>query len=117
MAPTNGSAKARRPAANKQAQGPRPVVPAIPLPYVKRQAAAAAAAAAASVPASPAADKHEKRDTNGAPAAETKGDGEASPISGQEASESTSSPTVETNGQIATSMCSVLMLAINFLTF
>ncbi|KAH6605924.1 hypothetical protein Trco_005077 [Trichoderma cornu-damae] len=46
MAPLNGSAKARRPAVVSSKQMPKPVMPAIPLPYVKRQAAAAAAAAA-----------------------------------------------------------------------
>ncbi|KAF7560822.1 hypothetical protein G7046_g3315 [Stylonectria norvegica] len=50
MAPPNGSAKPRKPGGgSKLAQAPKkPVVPAIPLPYVKRQAAAAAAAAASS---------------------------------------------------------------------
>ncbi|PTB69161.1 hypothetical protein BBK36DRAFT_1113846 [Trichoderma citrinoviride] len=45
MAPQNGSVKARRPQVPSSKQMPKPVVPAIPLPYVKRQAAAAAAAA------------------------------------------------------------------------
>ncbi|KAI5464888.1 hypothetical protein BGZ63DRAFT_166358 [Mariannaea sp. PMI_226] len=45
MAPANGSAKQRRQAGSKLAQLPKPVVPVIPLPYMKRQAAAAAAAA------------------------------------------------------------------------
>ncbi|KAL7787883.1 hypothetical protein V8C37DRAFT_411878 [Trichoderma ceciliae] len=44
MAPLNGSAKSRRPAVVTSKQMPKPVMPAIPLPYVKRQAAAAAAA-------------------------------------------------------------------------
>lgn len=46
MAPTGTSAKARKGASAKSG-GPKPIVPAIPLPYVKRQAAARAAAAAA----------------------------------------------------------------------
>ncbi|KAM0265696.1 hypothetical protein ACHAQJ_000130 [Trichoderma viride] len=47
MAPPSKSAKSRRPAVVSSKQMPKPVTPAIPLPYVKRQAAAAAAAAAA----------------------------------------------------------------------
>lgn len=52
MAPTNGSAKARKPGGNKTTKGTsKPVLPAIPLPFVKRRAAAeAAASAAASTP-------------------------------------------------------------------
>ncbi|KAL6791298.1 hypothetical protein GGI42DRAFT_185572 [Trichoderma sp. SZMC 28013] len=46
MAPSNGSVRSRRPVVVSSKQMPKPVVPAIPLPYVKRQAAAAAAAAA-----------------------------------------------------------------------
>jgi hypothetical protein len=55
MAPSNGSLKARRPPVPSSKQMPKPVIPAIPLPYVKRQAAAAAAAApvTATVTASP----------------------------------------------------------------
>lgn len=51
MAPPNGAAaKARKNTSSKQPS--KPVVPALPLPYVKRQAAAkAAVAAAASAPA------------------------------------------------------------------
>ena len=45
MAPPNGSAKARKATSGKQA--PKPVMPALPLPYVKRKAAADAAAGAA----------------------------------------------------------------------
>ncbi|KAH7157397.1 hypothetical protein B0J13DRAFT_520135 [Dactylonectria estremocensis] len=44
MAPVNSTAKPRRRGGSKLAQPPKPVVPAIPLPHVKRQAAAAAAA-------------------------------------------------------------------------
>lgn len=99
MAPTNGSTKARKPAASKHTAGPRPVVPAIPLPYVKRQAAAAAAAAAASAPTSPL-PVADKQDTNGAPVAETKAAAEVSSISGaREVTESMGSPTTHTNGQ------------------
>ena len=49
MAPPNGSAKPRKPGAagNKPTKASKSVVPAIPLPFVKRRAAAAAAAAAA----------------------------------------------------------------------
>ncbi|OTA07375.1 hypothetical protein A9Z42_0082610 [Trichoderma parareesei] len=55
MAPSKGSLKARRPPVPSSKQMPKPVIPAIPLPYVKRQAAAAAAAApvTATVTASP----------------------------------------------------------------
>jgi|SRR5687768_13666394 hypothetical protein len=45
MAPSGNAAKARKSTTTK-AGNPRPVVPAIPLPYIKRQAAARAAAAA-----------------------------------------------------------------------
>ncbi|RGP60624.1 topoisomerase ii-associated [Fusarium longipes] len=45
--PQNGNTKPRRPGGSKLAQSSKPV-PAIPLPYVKRQAAAAARASAAS---------------------------------------------------------------------
>ncbi|KAL4724208.1 hypothetical protein ACLX1H_008821 [Fusarium chlamydosporum] len=48
MAPQNGNTKPRRPGGSKLAQSSKPLVPAIPLPYVKRQAAAAARASAAS---------------------------------------------------------------------
>lgn len=53
MAPQNGSAKARKQGngANKPANNAKPVVPAIPLPFVKRRAAAEAAAAAAAASA------------------------------------------------------------------
>lgn len=47
MAPSSKAAKTRRPAVVSSKPVPKPVTPAIPLPYVKRQAAAAAAAAAA----------------------------------------------------------------------
>ncbi|KAF4450088.1 hypothetical protein F53441_6732 [Fusarium austroafricanum] len=47
MAPQNGNMKSRRPGGSKLAQSSKPVVPAIPLPYVKRQAASAAARASA----------------------------------------------------------------------
>ncbi|KAF4968837.1 hypothetical protein FSARC_3866 [Fusarium sarcochroum] len=51
MAPKNGTLKTRRPGGSKLAQSSKPVVPAIPLPHVKRQAATAAArASAASTP-------------------------------------------------------------------
>ncbi|KAJ4254434.1 hypothetical protein NW762_010032 [Fusarium torreyae] len=51
MAPQNGNLKTRRPGGSKLAQSSKPVVPAIPLPHVKRQAATAAArASAASAP-------------------------------------------------------------------
>ncbi|KAH8170358.1 hypothetical protein LIA77_09139 [Sarocladium implicatum] len=53
MAPTNASAKTRRSGTNK-ATGPKSIVPAIPLPHVKRQAAARAAAAAAASAKAPA---------------------------------------------------------------
>ncbi|KAM0351948.1 hypothetical protein ACHAPU_002464 [Fusarium lateritium] len=45
MAPPNGNMKARRPGGSKLAQSSKPVMPAIPLPHVKRQAATAAARA------------------------------------------------------------------------
>ncbi|KAM0440079.1 hypothetical protein ACHAPT_001182 [Fusarium lateritium] len=51
MAPLNGTVKTRRPGGSKLAHSSKPVVPAIPLPHVKRQAATAAArASAASLP-------------------------------------------------------------------
>lgn len=60
MAPSNGS-KARGPGA-----APKPVVPAIPLPYVKRQQQAAAAAAAKNAAKSPAlVEQTETKLTNG----------------------------------------------------
>ncbi|UNI22742.1 hypothetical protein JDV02_008605 [Purpureocillium takamizusanense] len=68
MAPPNGSSKPRKAGVPKQPA--KPVVPALPLPYVKRQAATAAAAAAASKTASPrrmAADAEDpRRDPGGA---------------------------------------------------
>jgi hypothetical protein len=45
MAPPNGNMKTRRPGGSKLAQSSKPVIPAIPLPHVKRQAATAAARA------------------------------------------------------------------------
>ncbi|KAF4981449.1 hypothetical protein FZEAL_2737 [Fusarium zealandicum] len=96
MAPPNGNAKARRLGGSKLAQSSKPVVPAIPLPYVKRQAATAAArASAASVPTTsvapsnptqiPAATRPETKLTNGAAAADAEKDAPAaapaSPIS------------------------------------
>lgn len=45
MAPPNGHMKTRRPGGSKLAQSSKPVIPAIPLPHVKRQAATAAARA------------------------------------------------------------------------
>lgn len=48
MAPVNGSARSRRPGPAHSRQPSKSVVPAIPLPHVKRQAAAVAAASAAS---------------------------------------------------------------------
>ncbi|KAJ6439720.1 Major facilitator superfamily transporter [Purpureocillium lavendulum] len=59
MAPPNGSSKPRKAGAPKQPA--KPVVPALPLPYVKRQAAAAAAAA--SKTASPLPMPPETKDT------------------------------------------------------
>jgi hypothetical protein len=59
MAPTNGAEKARKPAANRQ--GPRPVVPALPLPYVTRKAAGSGPAAA-----STSAPKDEVKELNSA---------------------------------------------------
>jgi hypothetical protein len=66
MAPANGSAKPRRVGHSKQLS--KSVVPAIPLPHVKRQAAAAAAAAAPVQTPSPDAPRSEKPAvTNGTP--------------------------------------------------
>ncbi|KAH7265412.1 uncharacterized protein BKA55DRAFT_250901 [Fusarium redolens] len=45
MAPQNGNMKTRRNGGSKLSQSSKPVMPAIPLPYVKRQAASAAARA------------------------------------------------------------------------
>ncbi|KAK2673703.1 hypothetical protein RAB80_011246 [Fusarium oxysporum f. sp. vasinfectum] len=45
MAPQNGNMKTRRNGGSKLSQPSKPVMPAIPLPYVKRQAASAAARA------------------------------------------------------------------------
>ncbi|GJN82225.1 hypothetical protein PLIIFM63780_005764 [Purpureocillium lilacinum] len=66
MAPPNGSSKPRKAGASKQPA--KPVVPALPLPYVKRQAAAAAAAAskAASPRPTPADPEDPRRDALGA---------------------------------------------------
>ncbi|RFU72146.1 hypothetical protein TARUN_10117 [Trichoderma arundinaceum] len=61
MAPLNGPATARRPAVVSSKQIPKPVLPAIPLPYVKRQAVAAAAAAP--VPALPSLDNAKPEDS------------------------------------------------------
>jgi hypothetical protein len=70
MAPANGSAKSRRQGPGHSRQPSKPVVPAIPLPHVKRQAkAAAAAAASVSAPAvdnsssSPSASRPDKTPT------------------------------------------------------
>ncbi|KAK7418342.1 hypothetical protein QQZ08_011285 [Neonectria magnoliae] len=74
MAPGNGNASAntRRHRGSKLAQPPKPVTPAIPLPYVKRQAAAAAAATASVNPPRP-----ETKNTNGAATAKAKKDTKA----------------------------------------
>ncbi|KPM39599.1 hypothetical protein AK830_g6970 [Neonectria ditissima] len=75
MAPANGnaSANARRHRGSKLAQPPKPVTPAIPLPYVKRQAAAAAATTTASAhPPRP-----ETKTTNGSATAKAKKDTKA----------------------------------------
>lgn len=102
MAPANGSAKSRKSAANKQTQGPRPVVPAIPLPYVKRQAAAADA---------------RRQDTNGVPAAEPLAEEKASPnTTSQQATgdvvepAASPKPKVQTNGQATPSTSSACAL-------
>ncbi|RSL85301.1 hypothetical protein CEP51_003404 [Fusarium floridanum] len=83
MAPLNGTLQTRRPGGSKLAHSSKPVVPAIPLPHVKRQAATAAArASAASLPvvsaasSSPtekpvAAQSPESKLTNGAATAQT----------------------------------------------
>ncbi|KAL6893071.1 hypothetical protein HDV57DRAFT_220011 [Trichoderma longibrachiatum] len=65
MAPSNGTVKARRPPVPSSKQMPKPVIPAIPLPYVKRQAAAAAAAAPVTAsPSSNSADANASNSTN-----------------------------------------------------
>lgn len=62
MVPLNGSARARKPGGGSRST-PKPVVPAIPLPYIKRQAAADAAAAAVNPP--PDTPRTESKATNG----------------------------------------------------
>ncbi|KAI9151615.1 hypothetical protein HJFPF1_08822 [Paramyrothecium foliicola] len=80
MAPVNGSSKPRRPGHSKQPS--KSVVPAIPLPHVKRQAAAAAAAAASVADLSHDVPRSEKLAPDGAstPTAE----GSSEPVSGRE---------------------------------
>ncbi|KAH8729769.1 hypothetical protein BGZ61DRAFT_491974 [Ilyonectria robusta] len=72
MAPVNASAKPRRHGGSKLAQPAKPVVPAIPLPHVKRQAAAAAAASASANPSPPATLRSDTKLTNGSATAKTK---------------------------------------------
>ncbi|KAM5346383.1 hypothetical protein ACJ41O_009388 [Fusarium nematophilum] len=90
MAPANGTTKTRRPGGSKLVHSSKPVIPAIPLPYVKRQAATAAAAAArasaaSDIAAAPAASstptpkpaaqpRSETKLTNGAAVIDTKKD-------------------------------------------
>ena len=71
MAPPNGSAKARK-AGNgggKPVKATKPVVPAIPLPFVKRRAAAEAAAAAAAAASSTPAKQEDDAAAKPAPVA------------------------------------------------
>ncbi|KAF7548963.1 hypothetical protein G7Z17_g6719 [Cylindrodendrum hubeiense] len=78
MAPVNGSAKPRRHGGSKLAQPSKPVVPAIPLPHVKRQAAAAAAASTSVNSPPPADSRSETKLTNGSATAKIKKDAKAS---------------------------------------
>ncbi|CAF3486988.1 unnamed protein product [Fusarium graminearum] len=88
--PQNGNSKPRRPGGSKLAQSSKPL-PAIPLPYVKRQAAAAARASAASAatqkPDAP--SPSELKLTNGNAPAEVK---KAGPVASAAAPSSVSSP-------------------------
>ncbi|KAH7175411.1 hypothetical protein EDB81DRAFT_673686 [Dactylonectria macrodidyma] len=81
MAPANGSGKPRRHGGSKLAQPPKPVVPAIPLPHVKRQAAAAAAASVATNSPPPTVLRSETKLTNGSATSKVKKESKAAPAS------------------------------------
>ena len=134
MAPSNGSSKARKTGPSKQPL--KPVVPALPLPYVKRQAAAAAAASTRPQPLEPTTGTP---DTNGIVQEELKKTAHRSPVSvsgtkheaesllgdGNQSADSSARPDGQTNGFVptgrllplglATPMTSCLLTAPGFL--
>lgn len=63
MAPIISSTKSRKPAAGRRAS--KPVVPALPLPYIKRQTVATSTAPAIGSDSLPTEHRNEKKDTNG----------------------------------------------------